>query len=1397
MRRNKSTKGFISNMLAAACAVTLCVSTASADDTEVFFGQVDPNLDIFPNVLFVLDTSGSMNWYDEGATGTRLERMKDALDVILDNTANVNVGIMRFNGSSGGGSVLFPITPIDKEICDQGDCGLITAVSRIGSANDDAEENITNNAVSLGGDILSMGLDDFASNTPQAVGLRFNKINVPQGATITSAWIEFTAHKDDTNATEFVIKGELSDDTVEFGATDGDVSGRPTTAASVNWTPNDWTQGLTYNSEPVTSVLQEIVNQTGWCGGNSLSMIITDTGSGTRAARSFNQSPTDAPALRYTYDTSSIPVGGGCTKKTLISAINASSDDAEQRTSNGSVNLNSSDLELPRDGNRQQLVGLRFNNVDIPKNAIITEASIEFEVDRTRNGAVSMNIQGQAHDNPPTFQQNRWNISNRARTQTVQWNNLPVVAQNGKMLAENLEPIAQELVNRSGWESGNSMVFIFSRRSGNAFRELESYNGEQANAPKLRIVYRAFVGNADQQTFITARDKLKEVVNGLTATGGTPVVDAYYEASQYMRGDPVDYGTQRGYNRSRYHRVSTPDSYTGGSVYRDSRCTDGNLDHWSCYSEQINGNPVYKSPLKSSCQTNHIVFLSDGAATSNSAAQKVRNLTGVDTCDINLGPEACGQELAHWLNDTDHVAGMIGKQNISTYTIGFNFSGTFLPSLANAGGGSYFQADSAEELVNVFKDILGDVLSVDTSFVAPGATVNQFNRLTHRSDIYFALFKPDTQPTWAGNLKRYTLGIDDATGEVTVMDANTPPQPAVDQESGFFRVDSKSEWSSTTDGNNVSSGGAAEQLTFTSAAPRRVFTYVGSNDAIPNAGINLSSSGNYAVSENNGVLTNEVLAIDTLPMTDAELAAHRENLIKWARGIDVKDENDDSDTTDWRQAMGDPMHARPVIVNYASTGDPLSTIFVGTNEGYLHAIESQFGTEVFSFVPQELLPNFQTFYDNQSSDKHPYGLDGTLSVWTTDTNENVTIDPGEKAYIYTGMRRGGKNLYAFDVSDRINPKLAWVIEGGKGEFSELGQTWSKAIPTKIMYNNQELNVLIFGAGYDTNQDTQWITDPVTGQLIRAARTPDSVGRGFFIVNAETGERIYNVSGGGTADQIFANMNYSVPSDLRILDVDLDGFADQIYFGDMGGQIWRFDIQSYHQSGELMTGGVIANLSEAGIAGERRFYYEPDVAVISDNGNRFLSISIGSGWRAHPLDTFVDDQFFMLKNHNVFSKPSGYGKSTDGINFVPVVPSDLVDVTTYIEDQETNEFGWKLDMTAGGEKILGDSVTVNNQIIFTSYRPALAVGACTTAIGGGTVYTVSVLDGSPTIDMNEDGVIDEKDREKELDQGGIPPEPAALITENGPTVLVGPEQPIKPDWDDLTQRTFWVDVSDNE
>jgi len=685
MFRQKNSNSRCTSFIYAALATVVSLSAAFADDTEVFFGQVNPDLDTNPNVMFVLDTSSSMQKFD-GTGESRLQRMKNALTTILDGATDVNVGIMRFNGAKGGSAVLFPISPIDKELCNDGSCSGQGAELDGTSPGKDAEESLVNHRIDTDGNVLGIG--NTSGGIPQIVGVRFPDINIPQGATITSASLGFTASANANAASNFQVVGELTPDSAPFTENDKNLFNRPATSASADWVPSEpWQKDVAYESDSVANVLQEIVNQEDWCGGNALSMLITGTGS--RSAHSVDRSSDFAPTLKFTYSSSN---NDNCGDKTVVSSITSGTDDAEQRlTQNNRVIATSTDLEITFDNDREQLVGLRFTDINIPKGSTVTGASIEFEVDESPTGNMSAWVQGEAKGNPETFIEHNGNISNRPLTNAiVAWDNIPSAAGNEKVLLEGLEPIAQELVDRGDWSSGNPMVFIFSRKSDNGKRAFESYDGEAANAPTLRITYKE-AGNSNG--VVTSRDKLREVVNGINIASGTPIVDAFYESANYFRGADVDYGKRRGTFTNVNNRVSVPESYTGGTVSRNGNCTDDNLNHEDCESEVILGNPRYISPMVSSCQTNHIVLLSDGNPSSNTSAGKVRALTGTSSCRSS-GNEACGEELAEWLNKNDHSSTINGTQNIITHTIGFNFSSSFLSDIAHEGGGAYYQADS-------------------------------------------------------------------------------------------------------------------------------------------------------------------------------------------------------------------------------------------------------------------------------------------------------------------------------------------------------------------------------------------------------------------------------------------------------------------------------------------------------------------------------------------------------------------------------------------------------------------------------------------------------------------------------------------------------------------------------
>ncbi len=1206
----------------------------------------------------------------------------------------------------------------------------------------------------------------------QTVGLRFQSVTIPQGAVITSAYLDFESDQTNSASTTVTIKAEVSDNSTGFTTATNNISSRATTSASVAWSSVPaWTNpDQRYQSPDLKTVVQEIVNRSGWCGGNAMTFVIT--GSGNRTAKSYDGSSGSAPILKVTYDTSSLTATQGCTTQTIIKQVSTGSDDGEEKVSSGNVNLSSSDLELVKDGSNQ-VIGIRFRNLQLPQGAVINQANLEFEIDeRPSTSLITLNLYAQAHDDAPGFTVNNKDITNRAKTGVkVTWAVSVSPSVNQKLTSPDIKTLVQAVINRSGWTAGNDLVIIIDRQSGGGKRVVESYNGETTAAAKLIIKAKWNAGGTSQGALMTVRTKLTQLIDELQYKGSTPIVGTIYEAALYFKGMNADFGKARGRSgdsRREYTRVSHPSSYTSGTVARASGCTDANLNATACRTEVINGTPKYKSPMTSSCQRNYIVLLTDGSATFNYAASKVKAMASIGVC-ADSGSKACGPELTKYLFQNDQSTFLSSKQNIITYTIGFNFSGQWLKDLAINGGGAYYEAVSAAQLTTVFTNIIAEILKVDTTFVSPGAAVNQFNRLTHRDEIYFSLFKPDDQPYWPGNLKRYAVdGI-----PPKVVDQNGVL--AVDAASGFFNASSQSFWSASPDGSDVSKGGFVSKLSLTG---RKVFTYTGTTTL-------LSDSSNV-VHESNAAITLSLLNITS------QTSAYRTSLLQWARGVDINDYNNDGNKTELRKQAGDPLHSRPVIVTYGGTdASPDTTIFVATNEGFLYAISGETGTEHFSFIPKELLGNLDTYFVNASSATRPYGLDGAISTWVVDVDGDNQIEPadGDKVYIFVGMRRGGRNYYAIDVTDRTKPKLMWTIKGGSTGFTELAQTWSAPTPSKIRLGNTTYDVLIFAGGYDVDQDTY------------TTRTADTEGRAIYIVNMTNGAVLWTAGANGTGHtNTYADMQYSIPSDIRVLDINGDGLADQMWVGDMGGQIWRFDIHHGNNVNSLVTGAVVADLAGIGTADNRRFYYSPDVALIKRAGILVLNVAIGSGWRAHPLDVNITDRFYSITTTDVYAAPATYTKVTE---------SNLYDASANLIGQGTtsqkntalsslqSKSGWYMTLEVAGEKVLAQSVTINNQILFSTYIPSATTSGCQTAQGGGRVYLVNIFDGTPVQNLDTNGSSSNlvtTDRYVALSRGGIPPSPTPFFPDNGaaPIILIGPELGPSVNFGELTGRTFWYE-----
>ncbi len=192
----------------------------------------------------------------------------------------------------------------------------------------------------------------------------------------------------------------------------------------------------------------------------------------------------------------------------ITSAAADFGDDAEQRISDGVMDIGSSDLEFCEDiddgVNGNQLVGIRFQNVNVPQGAIITNAYVQFDVDESTTGLVTIDIVGIDVDNAAQFTTSNSNISDRtdgtlssATTATTSWSppDWNTIGANGlDQRTSDISTIVKEIVDRGGWSSGNAMAFVFSANSGAPNRRTAEDGDSAGHKLELHIEYTVPIG---------------------------------------------------------------------------------------------------------------------------------------------------------------------------------------------------------------------------------------------------------------------------------------------------------------------------------------------------------------------------------------------------------------------------------------------------------------------------------------------------------------------------------------------------------------------------------------------------------------------------------------------------------------------------------------------------------------------------------------------------------------------------------------------------------------------------------------------------------------------------------------------------------------------------------------
>jgi len=229
------------------------------------------------------------------------------------------------------------------------------------------------------------------------------------------------------------------------------------------------------------------------------------------------------------------------------------------------------------------------------------------------------------------------------------------------------------------------------------------------------------------------------------------------------------------------------------------------------------------------------------------------------------------------------------------------------------------------------------------------------------------------------------------------------------------------------DGNKADEGGASSRLI---AENRKLYTYLG--DAIGSTGVDLSLATDHELHAQNSAITKAHLGL-------ADDSRGRARVLNWLQSAPI----------------GDPLHSQAVTVNYGSQ----TVVYSMTNQGLLHAIDATApktmdgtvmgGEELFAFMPKRLLSNLPKLAKNTSTGDHIYGLDGALTRWHEDANNDGIVNGTDTVMLVFGMRRGGSAYYALDVTKPDAPKLMWTLDNNSPGFEQLAQSWSRASLVRV------------------------------------------------------------------------------------------------------------------------------------------------------------------------------------------------------------------------------------------------------------------------------------------------------------------------------------------------------------
>jgi type IV pilus assembly protein PilY1 len=785
-------------------------------------------------------------------------------------------------------------------------------------------------------------------------------------------------------------------------------------------------------------------------------------------------------------------------------------------------------------------------------------------------------------------------------------------------------------------------------------------------------------------------DDLQDEIDDLSANSNTPLAETYYEITRYFRGLGSNYNSGVSYTSPIQYRCQKSFVVVvtdGFPTYDNSFPNDDPAD----VADPARALPNWDNRSPATATSDYPLFpqYSDGFGPSGDEGDEGYRLYLDDLAkfgyDVDARPD--GNDLTGVsFNDASFAT-----QRLQTFTVGLALNNQMLRDAAIYGDGKAYTANNATQLRESLQDAINQIASV-TSAAASVATNS--TRLTIDTAIYQARFATGD---WSGQLLALPVSLDGSV-DAPLWDA-AQAMPAF---------------------------GSRTLLTYDPTAANnrgRRFEWNQLN-ANQQAALNRNRAG---TADGNG---------------QARLA--------WLRG-DRSNEGDAGLGFRTRSAvLGDIVNSDPAFAGQQDFGfDELpgsegssyaayrasaayrsrpATIYVGANDGMMHAFRASDGVELFGYVPAPLYGRLSALTDPLYNSNHEYYVDGSMRVL------DAHIGGSWKTVLVGGLGGGGRGVFALDVSDPagfVAQDVLW--EFTSAQDADMGHSYPQPTIARL---NDGTWVAVVANGYNSG----------SGEAV------------LFLIDLADGSVVRKFETGASGDN---GLSSPIP-----VDIDDDRITDLIYAGDLKGNLWKFDLKSSSRSDWKIAYGTAASPEPLFVAcsgdpctsaNRQPITARPEVGRNdpSVTGHDGYIVYFGTGRYFAEGDNNnggLTNTFYGIYDTDIAAISAGIDGRDDLLEQRVLATltasfdgrSEDVRVTTDNTPDGAHR-GWYLDLPASGERQVSTPILRGGSIIFTTLIPNTA--AC--GFGGDSfLMEIDALTGSrresTPFDLNRDTAFDDGD-----------------------------------------------------